>query len=269
MLTIPRTALTTVAQGTILMNMHLRALPRELKLGHTHEDLLSFNDAYLASALKLFPTALTKPTSPSRCSFLETPIGLATLIVEHAHDESFPWRAALDLIRGAVHDVLVESSIADDDGCEVLYGRAGLLYALIRLQLLFENASSTPVSRAVHDAQITADSTLERIMDSILAHGRYGAKTYAAEVSSAAAPPLMWSWCGKRYLGGAHGVGECPCYAFAHSLIQPHSRHSPYASPVSTAPPFARCVRRRMGDNCLVASPAGQRRQLADQGTYR
>ncbi|KAL1751937.1 hypothetical protein FB107DRAFT_266034 [Schizophyllum commune] len=205
--------------GTILMNMHLRALPRELKLGHTHEDLLSFNDAYLASALKLFPTALTKPTSPSRCSFLETPIGLATLVVEHAHDESLPWRAALDLIRGAVHDVLVESSIADDDGCEVLYGRAGLLYALIRLRLLFENASATPVSRAVHDAQITADSTLERIMDSILAHGRYGAKTYAAEVSSAAAPPLMWSWCGKRYLGGAHGVA-----GILHMLLQcpPH-----------------------------------------------
>lgn len=205
--------------GTVLMNMHLRALPREIKLGHSHDDLLSLNDAYLASALKLFSSALTKPTSPSRCSFLETRVGLATLILEHARDDQLPWRPSLDLIRGAVHDVLVESAIADDDGCEVLYGRAGLLYALIRLRLAFDDAGKTDMSRAVHDSQVIADNTMERIMDSILAHGRYGAQTYATEVSSTAAPPLMWSWYGKRYLGGAHGVA-----GILHMLLQcpPH-----------------------------------------------
>lgn len=50
------------------------------------------------------------------------------------------------------------------------------------------------------------------LVDEIVARGRRGAKSYSGEArthdkNSLRAPALMWSWHGKRYLGGAHGVG--------------------------------------------------------------
>jgi hypothetical protein len=88
-----------------------------------------------------------------------------------------------------------------DDGCEVLYGRAGLLYALLRLRHMLN------CDAMVH---LTSDDVLRGLTDEIIRRGQEGATLYREQYhGSGMTPPLMWLWHGKRYLGGAHGIGEC------------------------------------------------------------
>lgn len=170
-----------------------------------------------------------KPTAGSRTGFLDTDIGAATLILisdlreglldaKGGTDRS---RASAILVREAIQLAVDGNDPKDDDGCEVLYGRAGLLYALLFLK------EETRVRRLeTHDReraldafsdiveQLCHEQNIAALVDEIIARGRRGAKFYASEARSRDqqtihAPALMWSWHGKRYLGGAHGIGEC------------------------------------------------------------
>ncbi|KAI0788913.1 hypothetical protein BC629DRAFT_1440115 [Irpex lacteus] len=167
-----------------------------------------------------------KPTAGSRTGFLDTDIGAATLILisdlreglldaKGGTDRS---RASAILVREAVQLAVDGNDPKDDDGCEVLYGRAGLLYALLFLK------EETRVRRLeTHDReraldafsdiveQLCHEQNIAALVDEIIARGRRGAKFYASEARSRDqqtihAPALMWSWHGKRYLGGAHGI---------------------------------------------------------------
>ena len=54
-------------------------------------------------------------------------------------------------------------------------------------------------------------SEVSAFVHDIVARGKVGARLYKGELRARdreLAPPLMWSWHGKRYLGGAHGVGQ-------------------------------------------------------------
>ncbi|TRM64989.1 hypothetical protein BD626DRAFT_490551 [Schizophyllum amplum] len=206
--------------GIVLMNMHLASLADGADLG-APDEFLALNDHYLTDALGLFPSYLRKPRTPARSAFLDTPVGLATLLLIHAETQDgsdrYPWQECLQLLERTAEDIMSETSATDDDGCEVLYGRAGFLYALLRLRGAFLDYSESQVADAVHDSHITTDATIARIAANIIAHGRHGAQTYAADI--APGPPLMWSWHGRRYLGAAHGVVgilnillQCPPY---------------------------------------------------------
>ncbi|KAH9855565.1 hypothetical protein C2E23DRAFT_813811 [Lenzites betulinus] len=183
-----------------------------------------------------------EPHDGKHVSYLETSIGPATLVLvrqlrlrqspdSNAHKHARrgkldselleelelqeSWRGAADLIGDAVEVALAEPP--DDDGCEVLYGRAGLLYALLllRAELLitvsYLTHAGTPGGKVVREVEaLCSDENVQALVDDIMARGVLGATRYAQEMDGederAKAPPLMWRWHGTRYLGAAHGI---------------------------------------------------------------
>lgn len=177
-------------------------------------DLLSRSNIYLSAALSNSSRALVEPPDAGHTAFLDTSVGLATLVLIAALQSRGEGENMLaDAIPASVQVLNTAATIAtsshrtdSEDCCEVLYGRAGLLYALIRLRSASADVDS-PIAYTLKP--IVADSTLSGLVDAIIRRGKNGSAAYTAEISMALpAPALMWSWHGKRYLGGAHGVGK-------------------------------------------------------------
>ena len=167
--------------------------------------------------------SLSPPDSGGRASFLETSVGTAALTLAFYLRNSFTRDShrqdtCARLIRDAIQ--LAISEDINDDGCEVLYGRAGLLYALLFLR---SEAQKVVANQHMSEKQLSEDSlvhllgnlcsqqNIHALVNDIVERGKAGSKEYKQELHSAEranAPPLMWRWHGKRYLGGAHGVGE-------------------------------------------------------------
>ncbi|PIL27270.1 hypothetical protein GSI_10417 [Ganoderma sinense ZZ0214-1] len=194
-----------------------------------------------------------EPHHGSHVAYLETSVGPATLVLvrqlrlrqapdssaaKHARrgkldgdllDEvelSESWRGAMELISGAQETALSEP--VDDDGCEVLYGRAGLLYALLLLRselvvtLSYLAQVGKGKDRVVRDTEaLCGDGSLKELVDDIIQRGELGAQRYAGELEEgekARAPPLMWKWHGSRYLAGIlHMIIHAP-----PQIIAPH-----------------------------------------------
>ncbi|EKM53181.1 uncharacterized protein PHACADRAFT_185888 [Phanerochaete carnosa HHB-10118-sp] len=158
----------------------------------------------------LFP--LTHADSSAHTSFLETGIGTAALVLaQHLRTpsgstnqrEKAATRVIANAVKTATHEAL------DDDGCEVLYGRAGLLYALLFLRSQLKHSGGDADSDVLE--QLVSDDTVKLLVDDIVARGEAGAKAYADELlanTRQRVPALMWRWHGKRYLGGAHGLAK-------------------------------------------------------------
>lgn len=223
------------------MNYNLSTLP--IPLPHdalTPANLLTFTDNYLTSALSLPPTAISNPSSASHSSFLETAVGIATLVLSRSMESGSSrspfdnsWPACAQLLMSVTQMAISEDINRhkdDDDGCEVLYGRAGLLYALLRLRSVARrcNVHSNDLKTTVET--LSSDDIVRSLVESIIVRGKSGAAVYAAEIlhgRQLAVPALMWSWHGIRYLGAAHGVGmsirsALPPYASQiHGLFQP------------------------------------------------
>jgi hypothetical protein len=163
----------------------------------------------LARALSGNDHALVPIRSAARASFLETRVGSATLaLVLLLHGDvtrnnvlESRTQECIGLLQGAVNTALEEAE--DEDGCEVLYGRAGLLYSLLLIRKHVPPKGITGQLQA-----LLADDVIVRLVEDIISRGKHGAAAFNRGLSSPApAPALMWSWHGKRYLGGAHGVG--------------------------------------------------------------
>lgn len=152
----------------------------------------------------------------ARTSFLGTAVGSATLYLLARLDSSAETTAGsaapfcISLLHQAIQISALPAPEADPtpgNDCEVLFCRAGLLYALLALRRATRRAGVAP-AKIEGLAEITADDVLQRLVDDIVARGRVGAVEYARGVDGRGKlPGLMWSWHGKRYLGGAHGVG--------------------------------------------------------------
>ncbi len=183
------------------------------------EDLEMLADKHIAKALRS-PEALE--VRGTRVSFLETGIGIVTLAIlryrnqagSSFDDDWVKYTAVLDCALGNIVDEDNHSSTANDDGCEVLYGRAGLLYAFLLLRNACHQGlfNDLPAEFARQLNQLVAVDNLRLITDSIVVRGRRGSRWLREELGSAmktgqTVPPLMWSWHQKRYLGGAHGIG--------------------------------------------------------------
>lgn len=168
--------------------------------------------------------SLKQPKDASRVSFMETHVGGATvLIVQHLTRpegkkpllDRDTYQHCVSILRSAVKLALYRPVYASNvplapyDGCEVLYGRAGLLYALLFLR-------SNITGEVYSDAPLTGDikslisfDTLRKMVDDIIERGMMGTEaTRPPGVVPSAWPPLMWSWHHKLYLGAAHGVGK-------------------------------------------------------------
>ncbi|KIY62717.1 hypothetical protein CYLTODRAFT_458763 [Cylindrobasidium torrendii FP15055 ss-10] len=147
----------------------------------------------------------------AHCSFLGTTIGSAILAIIRAI-ECTPERAERGNFDKA-YDHLAEAiecarkvGLDSDEHCEFLYGRAGLLYGLMYLRQALRNVDASVPE--VNDAlELTVDKILGCIANVIFQHGRHGAAEYqAATQHTGMAPPLIWRWHGKRYLGAGHGL---------------------------------------------------------------
>ncbi|KAF9004573.1 hypothetical protein BDQ17DRAFT_1241177 [Cyathus striatus] len=123
------------------------------------------------------------------------------------------WESSQHLLQNALSHIESEDHHhISEDNCEVLYGRAGLLYALLSLRST--HTRGTNVHHLYREAvgsleSLTSDETIDKVMHSIVRRGKYGASVYYQEVGDRHGiplPPLMWAWHSKRYLGGAHGV---------------------------------------------------------------
>ncbi|KAF5391212.1 hypothetical protein D9757_003075 [Collybiopsis confluens] len=179
------------------------------------ENLNQISQNTLPNTVKILQSARWRPKSSSKTSYLETPVGIATEvlidILEHPETSSSLYTeedvsTCTDVLRRAL-DIQAQAQTHDedeDDSCEVLYGQAGLLYAICRLRSCFYRAEPAAAARL---ASFVADTTIANIVHSIITRGRFGASLYASNVSSRSkVPSLIWSWHHKRYLGAAHGV---------------------------------------------------------------
>ncbi|EIN04685.1 hypothetical protein PUNSTDRAFT_138330 [Punctularia strigosozonata HHB-11173 SS5] len=213
-------------EGIILMNHHIRHLPGAKSVDALASSTLDKNSRRHLNAAILH-SRIAPPRTCSRSSFLETSIGTATLVLLYLLGSSSPlhypknWETCVNAISGALR--LASREEMSEDGCEVLYGRAGLLYALLRLRSALPKATREQVEVVRAIEPLVADTSLTTLVDDIVERGAAGAKEYAHELNGNG-PPLMWSWHGKRYLGGAHGVAgilqillQCPS-----STIKPH-----------------------------------------------
>lgn len=180
--------------------------------------LVSAGDRLLASSVKRsIMEGVLGVRSPGRASFLETDVGLITLMLLRIIQGSssilvsdIDWKYCVKLLQGVIDQILSTA----DNSCEVLYGRAGFLYALLlmrnALPPLGDSTSSTLLPETFLESleRLTSDDNIRAVVEAIIDIGRVGAREYVADIygSGLTAPPLMWVWRGKRYLGAAHGV---------------------------------------------------------------
>ena len=193
-------------------------------------------DTILARVLRRNPTMINLDPkviySPNRLSFIESRIGVATLILSRGHFPSHHsissnWQAAKDYLDYALQQTLTKADDEfeatpawdEDQGdsqCEVLYGRAGLLYALLYLRNSVHAHPTEQREELEGELEtLLSDHVLATLVDSIIERGKFGARVLSSEhgalhdADTGDLPPLMWKWHGRRYLGGAHGVGKC------------------------------------------------------------
>lgn len=205
--------------------------PSEGILGR--ETLLSTADKNLVRVLRQNPINPAHVHSKhTRLSFIETQLGIATLVLTRNHITSEQviidnFQAAKEYLELAIKVAVspVSNDQHQDDGCEILYGRAGLLYALLYLRKALHDISPGVYSVVGQGTLgiLVSDTNLSCLIESIISRGKYGSQLLSIDLKSCEAssiPPLMWKWHGKRYLGGAHGVGW-------YFLVIP-GRHSSY-----------------------------------------
>ena len=107
------------------------------------------------------------------------------------------WSKAVEMIKRAVSYAAADDSIGGD---EVLYGRAGLLWAMLNLKTWLDSRDGRlSVERQDLD-NIMGDNRLEVIFDEIIKAGDTSAELYK-KASGESMMPLMWPWHGKYYLG--------------------------------------------------------------------
>ena len=100
---------------------------------------------------------------------------------------------AQDCVAELVHYVQQSSANLPAGECEVLYGRAGLLHALLFAE------------RAVASAAI-APEHFQQLARAIVAQGQQCGAALAARGADVPQPAFMHEWHGKAYLGAAHGT---------------------------------------------------------------
>lgn len=169
----------------------------------------------LPEIVKLLEAAKWRPKSSSKTSFLETPVGIAAEVLIDTMESQNPnlykkqeISLCIDVLHRALKIQAQETDEDEDEGCEVLYGQAGLLYALLRLLDRIDSVAPEVTDDLKLETFVNKTS-IANIVHSIIIRGRFGASVYASNVSSRfKVPSLMWSWHHKRYLGAAHGVGE-------------------------------------------------------------
>ena len=197
--------------------------------------LLSDGDKMLALARS---SSFSSAISLRKASFLETYVGVATLVILRALQTSNAedslnvandgWRSAARLLKDVINAIArddqqrKDTDSSHDGDSEVLYGRAGFLYALLLLRSARNTLESHSVSEIISAVdELISDASIEKVVESIIRRGSIGAGLHNRELTeSEFRPALMWTWYGKRYLGAAHGIGTSLdlCTILTHSF---------------------------------------------------
>ncbi|KAI5122000.1 hypothetical protein M0805_001832 [Coniferiporia weirii] len=185
----------------------------------------------------LLPSLKTHRTSHAHVSPMDTAVGPALVYIlvslsypslvssgEHSSENRTAgdhWTAATKTLQIAVQVAVEDDSLGGD---EVLYGRAGLLWAMLNLRSWLEvdglaSERKDDLTRIV-GSQV---SVIEELVDEIMEAGDSGAQLYERSGADTGLP-LMWQWHGKYYLGAIHGtVGILTIILQApRELITPH-----------------------------------------------
>lgn len=139
---------------------------------------------------------------PGRPSPLSSPsLGACVLriISGSAHDEDPKYlSSAIDF---AIEQPMTVKLHGHDMGSdELLYGRAGLLWAILEIKRCSLKESTEAAMKLVYDA-------VPRLVDTILDAGRRGAEIHAKANGPENALPLMWPWVDHFHsLGAIHGM---------------------------------------------------------------
>ncbi|KAF8811170.1 hypothetical protein BYT27DRAFT_6458307 [Phlegmacium glaucopus] len=113
---------------------------------------------------------------PTRLSFIETQLGIATLVLARNHATSEQviiddFQAAKDYLDYAIKVAVSPAGNEDiqnqDDGCEILYGRARLLYALLYLRTALRGDAHSALVQGPLE-KFTSDTDLSCLIESII-----------------------------------------------------------------------------------------------------
>ncbi|KAL1968910.1 hypothetical protein VTN77DRAFT_1271 [Rasamsonia byssochlamydoides] len=110
-------------------------------------------------------------------------------------------RALHDAVqRSLQHGHVIHYRDRDMGGDEVLYGRAGLLWAILNIRNHVFDADTRAALRPIFEA-------VPKLVDAIVEAGKKGAQDFVKQYGAKDAFPLMWLWMEDYYgLGAVHGI---------------------------------------------------------------
>ncbi|RUS21631.1 hypothetical protein BC938DRAFT_475372, partial [Jimgerdemannia flammicorona] len=180
--------------------------------------------SYLHAALSALPAPPRRshapPTHPVYTGFLGSPVGplaLATVVAHKVSNDQNAAKEYLSKILSRYHPSAVNAVGRNSmSSNELLYGRAGYLYALLFVKT---HCGGSEVGAMV------SDELVRQVFDAILSDGKDYAQIFKTvrALKDEEAPPLMWCWHETEYLGAIHGAaGIVTILLQFRALAEPH-----------------------------------------------
>ncbi|RPA81922.1 Lanthionine synthetase C-like protein [Ascobolus immersus RN42] len=186
--------------------------------------------SYLAERVRLHMPRLSEHSPPAgRLSPIGGPTGPAVVEVlrqlllvdpnEDADDLKDRWKTAMKTLKNATNNSL-QTDVDQVD--EILYGRAGLLWALLNFRrLVHDKVGDSGRLEDLH--RICGSPIITGLVEDIIRSGKDGARLYEEEFGEPGLS-LMWEWHGKYYLGAIHGATGILAILLQapKSILKPH-----------------------------------------------
>ena len=184
-------AFKTIYNGNLgIALMYLRLNRQSAYISEKEDEPVNYRERATA---RINPNKLTLDVLPGRPSPVES-AALGAAVLRIMDNPSTPHKEDISLIR-EILPIAIEQSHAVPfrghtmGGDEVLYGRTGVLWAVMNLQ---HHIVDDTIRQEFSDA-------LPKLIDAIMDAGRVGRKEYIAEHGETDALPLMWLWYNGRY----------------------------------------------------------------------
>lgn len=158
--------------------------------GIGHNPINLTQPAWISSIIrKLSPDIKAHDFNPGHIGHLNSPVGSAYIYVhaslssptlENASDagsDRDKWVAAITTLRNAVQCAVVDHTLGSD---EVMFGRAGLLWAMLNLNI-WVKSPELPPQKLADLSSIINKTSMEGIIKRILEAGKAGAQLYKQE----------------------------------------------------------------------------------------
>ncbi|KAI9597226.1 hypothetical protein BDF19DRAFT_412210 [Syncephalis fuscata] len=186
--------------GLAQLFLHIHELDASFKVALPQKparSALELAGAYIDVACRWMDATRPSVKELRHCGFLCTEIGIRAVAAVVYQRQERADEAAKQL------QLLLSFSVAtnmSDTPSELLYGRAGYLYALgyVQSKLVADPTTTNKLKELLSHIDPLIDTTYE----AILKDGRQTAK----DLKMTRKTPLLWQWHKKVYLGAAHGM---------------------------------------------------------------